>query len=98
MAVFVEAKRHFSGCISGGAGVDAAHGLWQAASELLTDAEQDVDMPAALAPTVTHDISACDAQFMALARMFNVRLVTGDRQLLRHFPVVATPLPRNPRS
>jgi predicted nucleic acid-binding protein len=56
---------------------------WQQAVELFGGATCAVDMPMALAVAGEHNISAYDAQYVALARALSVPLVTEDRKL-RH--------------
>lgn len=77
---------------SGGTDIDTACTLWHTAAALFADSEQDVDMTAALALATTHGISAYDAQFVSLAQVLNVRLVTEDCRLLKIFPERAIPL------
>ena len=63
--------------------------VWERAQRLLLAAERPVSMPAALRLAVEHQVSAYDAQYLALARQLRVRCVTEDRSLLGKFPGVA---------
>jgi predicted nucleic acid-binding protein len=59
---------------------------WQRAAELFGGAVCEVDMPLALEVAGERDISAYDAQYVALARALSVPLVTEDRKLRRAAP------------
>jgi len=63
--------------------------VWERAQRLLLPAERPVRMTATLRLAVEHQVSAYDAQYLALARELRVRCVTEDRSLLREFPTVA---------
>jgi predicted nucleic acid-binding protein len=52
-------------------------------------AEMAERLAAALDLAVENDISACDAQYLALARNLGVVCVSEDRQLPRRFPGLA---------
>lgn len=80
----------------GGADIAAARKLWRSAVALLEDGEQGVDSELALELAVTHEISAYDAQFVALAHALGVTLVTEDQRLQQRFPRLAAPLPAGP--
>lgn len=59
---------------------------WQQAVELFADASCEVDMPLALELAGELNISAYDAQYVALARTLSVPLVTEDSKLRRAAP------------
>jgi predicted nucleic acid-binding protein len=73
----------------GGIPAKTVQRLWREAIQALAPATRRVDMPMALALSVEHNISAYDAQFIALATSLGVACVTEDRLLLRTFPEVA---------
>ncbi len=73
----------------GGGEIDEALDIWQKSDRLFTPGERDVDMPHALRLACQHNISAYDAQFVALAMELSVPYVTGDQQMLKAFPGVA---------
>ncbi len=70
----------------GGIEIEQAADIWQKSVRLFSLAEQDVDMLSALRLACRHDISAYDAQYVALAMEFSVPYVTEDRQMLKTFP------------
>jgi len=72
----------------GGATIAEAQTLWRRGVELFGTREQSVDMESALALAVENRISACDAQYIALARRLQTVCVTEDRRLLRRFPAL----------
>jgi predicted nucleic acid-binding protein len=59
---------------------------WRQAVELFAGATCDVDMPLALELAGERNISAYDAQFIALARTLSAPLITEDRRLRRAAP------------
>jgi len=59
---------------------------WKQAIELFAGATCEVDMPLALELAGERNISAYDAQYLALARSLSVPLVTEDRRLRRAAP------------
>ena len=63
--------------------------LWRRAGRLLASSTRPVDMLLALELAARHNVSAYNAQFMALAVTLGVRCVTQDRTLLRAFPRIA---------
>jgi predicted nucleic acid-binding protein len=62
---------------------------WDRALRLFESSSSDVDMPQALQLAGERDISAYDAQYVALARALGVPLITEDRKLLRAAPCEA---------
>ncbi len=66
--------------------------IWQRSTRLFTPGECDVDMIRALRVASQHNISAYDAQYVALAMELGVPYVTEDQQLLKTFPDVALPM------
>jgi predicted nucleic acid-binding protein len=73
----------------GGVEIDEAVNIWQNTTHLLTPGERGVDMPKALRLASQHNISAYDAQFVALAMELNVPYVTEDQEMLKSFPSIA---------
>jgi predicted nucleic acid-binding protein len=73
----------------GGIEIDDAVDIWEEANRFFTPDERDVDMPHALRLANQHNISAYDAQFVALAMELNVPYVTEDQEMLRSFPGIA---------
>lgn len=63
------------------------------AEDLMAGAEYEVDSQRVLELVRDSDCSACDCEFVALAGLLGVRLVTADSRLLAGFPEVAMPLP-----
>ncbi|MDJ0756507.1 MAG: type II toxin-antitoxin system VapC family toxin [Ardenticatenaceae bacterium] len=63
--------------------------LWLRAIDLFEKRGRPVDMGFALKISVDHQISAYDAQFLALARSYQRPLVSEDRKILNLFPDVA---------
>lgn len=60
--------------------------IWDNALELFSESEISVDMSHALELAVRNKVSAYDAQFVALAKELDLKLVTSDREILRKFP------------
>jgi predicted nucleic acid-binding protein len=77
----------------GGATLAAAAELWQTAVALFGPSQRPADMLLALQIAAGHQISAYDAQFVALAMEPGVPLITEDQALLRKFPGLTRPLP-----
>ncbi len=71
---------------AGGASIGQAQSLYAQSIEMLGDAERDVDMAQALGLASLHDISAYDAQYVALAQQLSAVCVSEDRRLQRTFP------------
>jgi predicted nucleic acid-binding protein len=71
--------------------LDLATGLeaLEAAESLLGAREQAADSPTVLRLAVESRCSAYDCEFVALAQLLGVALVTLDRQVLTAFPSVA---------
>lgn len=59
---------------------------WQKSVELFTASTCEVDMPLALELAGERNISAYDAQYVALARVLSVPLITENRKLRRAAP------------
>lgn len=74
--------------------IDEADGalLWDNAAKLLGGSEHEVNMKNAMKLAVKHDISAYDAQYVALAKEFETLLLTEDSRLLRKFPDICATL------
>ncbi len=66
--------------------------LQREAEALLASGEHVVDSEAVLELVKNSDCSAYDCEFVALAQMLGVKLVTMDAKLLKAFPKIATPL------
>lgn len=60
--------------------------LWWKASGLFTRKEKEVDYDRVLSISVDNDISAYDAQYVALATHYSLPLITQDKDLLARFP------------
>lgn len=76
----------------GGLTLEQALWIQDEAEDLMSGAEYDVDSATVLRLAQSSGCSAYDCEYVALARRLGTRLVTSDRQLLRTFPGVATPL------
>lgn len=70
----------------GGATVAEAQEIWRRTVQLMGPSELPVDMARALALACEHNISAYDAQYIALAQQLQTVCITEDRRLLRMFP------------
>ena len=70
----------------GGISLGIARRLWLEATQLLAGCVHPVDMLLALQLAVEHDISAYDAQFIAVAQQLGVLCITEDRRLRLAFP------------
>ncbi len=66
--------------------------LQREAEALLASGEHVVDSEAVLELVKNSDCSAYDCEFVALAKMLGVKLVTMDAKLLKAFPKIAIPL------
>jgi len=72
--------------------VEEAAGILHDALTGFAPQERHVNHDAALRVAVQHHISGYDAQYIALAQEFGVRLLTEDKELLRKFPAIAISL------
>ncbi|MFP4302783.1 MAG: type II toxin-antitoxin system VapC family toxin [Spirochaetaceae bacterium] len=63
------------------------------AVETFVSHEHDVDPKTAFQITLETDLSAYDAEYVALARRLGCKLVTNDTGVLRKAPDVSRPLP-----
>lgn len=59
---------------------------------MLADAEYDVPSLDVLRLVTNSQCSACDCEFVALAKRLGVPLVTADKKVLKQFPEVAVSL------
>ncbi len=66
--------------------------LQREAEALLASGEHVVDSEAVLELVKNSDCSAYDCEFVALAQLLRVKLVTMDAKLLKAFPKIAIPL------
>jgi predicted nucleic acid-binding protein len=73
----------------GGIEIDEAIDIWHKSTLLFSPGEREVNMPQALRLASQHNISAYDAQYVALAMEMSVPYVTEDQQLLQAFPGIA---------
>lgn len=73
----------------GGSEIEAAVEIWQRSSLLFDAGERDVNMLQALRLASQYNISAYDAQYVALAMDLGIPYVTEDRQILRIFSGLA---------
>lgn len=71
---------------SGGASGEEAVTIWRQAIALLGSEEEQPPMEQALLLAAEHQISACDAQYVALALTHRLPLISEDRALQRKFP------------
>jgi predicted nucleic acid-binding protein len=65
---------------------DQAYSIQTEAEFLLAGREYDVDSLEILRLTQASGCSACDCEFVALARRMGIRLITSDKQILAAFP------------
>ena len=70
-------------------GPDAAKALVRVAETELADFECEVDSIAVIDLVSGSDCSACDCEFVALARSMGIPLVTEDKGIRRDFPGIA---------
>jgi predicted nucleic acid-binding protein len=66
--------------------------IQEEAESLLAGAEYEVDSRSVMLLVKDSDCSACDCEFVALARQLGASLVTMDGKLLRMFPEIARAL------
>jgi predicted nucleic acid-binding protein len=66
--------------------------ILEQAEELLGDHEYEVPSADIMQLVNQSECSAYDCEFVALARYFDVPLVTADKKLLREFPTIAKSL------
>ncbi|MFN8465592.1 MAG: type II toxin-antitoxin system VapC family toxin [Caldilineaceae bacterium] len=71
---------------TGGATTEDAVTIWQQATALLGGEEEQPSMEQALLLSAEYQISAFDAQYVALALAHKLPLITEDRALQRKFP------------
>ncbi len=72
--------------------LDEAFTIMAAAGQLLKNHEYEVDSENVLRLADISKCSAYDCEFVALAKRFNIPLVTADKKLLREFPDTAVSL------
>ena len=72
--------------------MEDAVGALKAAEALVGPREQAVDAEAVLRLAVRSGCTAYDCEFVVLAQLLNVPLVTADKQILKAFPSVAVSL------
>ena len=77
---------------SGGATGDEAVAIWRQALTLFGSEEEQPPMEHALLLAAKHQISASDAQYVALALTRNLPMISEDRVLQRKFPEVVLSL------
>ena len=77
---------------TGGASGEDAVAIWRQAIALLGREEEQPSMEQALLLAVEHQISAYDAQYVALALAHNLPLISEDRALQRKFSDAVLPL------
>lgn len=75
--------------------LDQALALYGEAESLLRGREYEVESTAVLELVRDSDCSSYDCEFIALAKLLELKLVTMDKKLLKAFPQVATPLSSN---
>lgn len=72
----------------------AACALQEEAEGLMTEAAHEADSRLVLQLAQDTGCSAYDCEFMALATLLDVKLVTLDTKVLKSYPACAIPLPR----
>lgn len=77
---------------TGGATAEDAVGIWRQALALVGSGEEQPPMEQALLLGAEHQISAYDAQYVALALTHRLPLISEDRALQRKFPEVVLSL------
>lgn len=77
---------------NGGASPNDAVAIWRQALTLLAGEEEQPLMEHALLLAVEHQISAYDAQYVALAIAHKLPLISEDRALQRKFPTIVRSL------
>ena len=77
---------------TGGATADDAAAIWRQAIALLGSEEEQPAMEQALLLAAEHQISAYDAQYLALALANMLPMISEDRVLQREFPDVVLSL------
>ncbi len=70
----------------GGAQSNAMVQLWRQAVTLFRQADREIDWERALWLAIDRNISAYDAQYLALAEALDTFCVTQDKKLLQAFP------------
>lgn len=70
----------------GGTDLQTATALWLSALALFEGKESVVDSMTTLDLAVRHQLSAYDAQYLAVAADYGVRLITEDKAMLRTVP------------
>jgi len=76
----------------GGTGIEEAVEIWQKTTLIFSTGEREVDMPQALRLAGQYNISAYDAQYVALAVDLGTLYVTEDQQILKSFSGLALSL------
>ena len=66
--------------------------IWKNAESLLQNKEYSVDPEAVLKISVENKISAYDAQYIVLAKMYKTKCITEDKKLLTLFPGITLSL------
>ena len=70
-------------------GPDTANALVRAAEAELADFECEIDSVAVMELVSESGCSACDCEFVALARSMGISLVTEDKRIRHDFPGIA---------
>ena len=70
-------------------GPDAAKALVRAAEAQLADFECEIDSVVVMELVSESSCSACDCEFVALARSMGISLVTEDKRIRHDFPGIA---------
>lgn len=72
---------------------EEACAIMHAAERLLTPFERDIDSVSVMNLVRQSDCSAYDCEFVALAQMLGVDLITMDKKVLASFPLIAKRIP-----
>jgi predicted nucleic acid-binding protein len=70
----------------GGGKLSDVESIWQQATTQFSQHQREVEMLAALQLATQHNISAYDAQYIALAHQLNTVCVSEDQKLAKAFP------------
>lgn len=72
--------------------LNQAYNIQSEAEALLAGNEYELPSLDILQLVESSDCSAYDCEFIALAKRFDIKLVSEDKKILKHFPEIALPL------